>query len=79
MTYLDGPRFVVRELEGFSKYTSNSKQEPGLCVTVHDRAYCGQVLRMWRTEERGGQVPVWMKRAEVRTDAALYAAELNGK
>lgn len=80
MTYLDGPRFVVRELEGFANHAVGGGHNPGLGITVHDRAYCGLVVASWRTEDyMQGNAAVWLKRAGMRTDAALLAAELNAK
>lgn len=84
MTYLGSDRFVVRELEGFSKAMyGGSDSWPGLCITVIDRAYCCQVLRMWQTEEHhtGGNGPKTMTRdrlrGTLRAEAAEFCAALN--
>lgn len=73
---------MVRELEGWpSLYKQKSGKSLGLTVTVVDRAYCSQVLRMWRSEEQnsGGPFRITgvMNRAKMRTEAEAYAARLN--
>lgn len=45
-----------------------------------DRAYCGQVVRMLRTEDERAR-PGWSRerrREHVREQAAQFCAELNG-
>lgn len=76
MTYRGAPRFKVSELEGFARTVSGGGAVPGLTLTVVDRAYCSQVMRMWRTEE-GHSRELWLKRAQMRTAADELAAELN--
>lgn len=80
MMYLGQARFQVRELEGYAKSGIGSNVRLGLSVTVVDRAYCGQVLRLWRSEDYAvGSTAVWIKRAGMRSEAAAFAEELNAR
>lgn len=85
MTYLDGPRFVVRELEGYAK-TGDGRalpghHMPGQSFTVIDRAYCCAVMGTFRTEDlpQGNSQPREVRAAKIRAGAERLAAELNAK
>lgn len=85
LTYLDGPRFVVRELEGYAEIGVGSRAALGLCITVIDRAYCSQVVRKWLTSDHnpGGSGPnAWTRdsiRAKIRAEAEADCAERNAR
>lgn len=85
MTYLDGPRFVVRELEGYAK-TGDGRalpghHMPGQSFTVIDRAYCCAVMGVFRTEDlpQGNSRPREERAAKIRGRAQLLCDELNAK
>lgn len=47
-------RFVVRECHGYAIGAEGvllpGASQMGMTVTVHDMAYCGRVVRAWRSE-----------------------------
>lgn len=77
--YLGQPRFRVSELHGYSK--GGYRHGQGRTLTIIDRAYCGQVVRMWRSEELASNQHVDKEygRFVQRIAADALCAELNAK
>ncbi len=73
----DGPRYVVRELEGYSSGVAAISPSvlPGVTVWVGDEAYNGREIRTWRSEDgekwRAGRLRT------MRREAAALADEWN--
>lgn len=83
--YLEAPRFVVTEVEGWVTSSASGSYAPMLAVSVLDRAYCFTSMREWRQEEyrTGGRPPSTTTaetiRARIRWEATALCAELNAK
>lgn len=77
------PRFVVRELEGFTirpeAHKLGGASLPRLTVWVADEAYNGREIRTWRSENggTGPGVKRELLRQRMRGAAAELAASLN--
>ena len=73
---MNGPRYVVREIEGKMSSGDGRNSNFGLSVWVADEAHYGREVKVWRTEDLGG---MWTQRAreKIRGEAHRLAAELN--
>jgi len=72
-----GPRYVVREIDGYSRLDGGGKVAPQLSVSVLDSACCWQELARWNQEQQYNGGPAWQRRARIRRLAHELAARLN--
>lgn len=83
--YLGAPRFAVTEVEGFTKQGDGHALAghvlPGLTCTVVDRAYCCQIMGVFRSEDwpRGGRYTRERRASMTRESATGLASRLNAK
>jgi hypothetical protein len=76
------PRFVVRELAGYTirpgagSVKLKASDPVGLTVWVADEAYYGREVRVWRSEDYGAMWHVF-KRRQMRDEAKALAEALN--
>lgn len=77
--FLGQPRFKVSELDGYP--SKGHRHGPGRTVTVVDRAYCSQVVKMWCTEDTDARRTMGLdyKLIVLRRMADELCAELNAK